>query len=438
MKAIAKKEYLAPDFWLGIFWGSPTRKRLSGNFLSLAFLQAANYILPLITLPYLVRVLGPEKFGLTAFVQAFINYFVIFTDYGFNLSATKNIAVHRGNKQESDKIFSSVITVKIIFGIISFIILSLFLLLIPKFGENWIIYIFAFGTVVGNIIFPIWMFQGLEKLKHVAFLNIAAKLIFTVSIFFVVKDAADYIYVPLLNSLGYIFAGIISLCFLFIGFKIKFKIPTVGEIKAQLGDGWHVFISTVAVSLYTTSNSFILGLFTNNITVGYYSAAEKLIMAANGLLNPISQTIYPYISSLASKSKVAALNLVRRIAIIMGAATFILSLFIFICAPLIVDIILGDNYGSSVNVLRIMSFLPFMICLSNMFGIQIMLPFGFKKEFSAVIISAGIINISLALVLIPFLFQNGVALAWLITESLITISMFFCLKKKELNFSNAI
>jgi len=96
-----------------------------------------------------------------------------------------------------------------------------------------------------------------------------------------------------------------------------------------------------------------------------------------------------------------------------------------------VDIILGDNYGSSVNVLRIMSFLPFMICLSNMFGIQIMLPFGFKKEFSAVIISAGIINISLALVLIPFLFQNGVALAWLITESFITISMFFCLKKKN-------
>jgi len=128
----------------------------------------------------------------------------------------------------------------------------------------------------------------------------------------VVKDAADYIYVPLLNSLGYIFAGIISLCFLFIGFKIKFKIPTVGEIKAQLGDGWHVFISTVAVSLYTTSNSFILGLFTNNITVGYYSAAEKLIMAANGLLNPISQTIYPYISNMVVNSREAAVDFIKK------------------------------------------------------------------------------------------------------------------------------
>jgi len=149
VKLKLKKEHFSPGFWKTIFWGSPTRKKLSGNFFSLSVLQVANYLLPLITLPYLVRVLGPANFGLVAFAQVFINYFVILTDYGFNLSATRSISINRDSKEKISKIFSSVMAVKLLFALTSAAILSLALLFIPRFNNNWVIYIYAFGNGVG-------------------------------------------------------------------------------------------------------------------------------------------------------------------------------------------------------------------------------------------------------------------------------------------------
>ncbi|SNR60922.1 flippase [Desulfurobacterium atlanticum] len=409
---------------------TPEKKRLLENFISLSFLQGANYILPLITLPYLVRVLGPEKFGLIAFAQAFIQYFNILTDYGFNLSATREISIHRENKEKIAEIFSSVMIIKFALLILSFIIMTIIVFSFEKFRKDWLVYYLTFGMVVGQVLFPIWFFQGMERMKYITFLNITAKLIFTVAIFIFVHKVSDYFYVPLLNSLGFCIAGILALWIIFRNFNLSFKVPKFITIKYQLKEGWYIFISTVAISLYTISNTFILGLFTNNTVVGYYSAAEKIVKAVQGLLAPLSQTIYPYISKLVKESEEKGLKFIQKVTFIIGGISFLLSLILFFFADLIVKILLGNKYEASIVVLRILAFLPFIIALSNIFGIQTMLTFNYKKAFSKILITASIINIFLAFVLVPLYQHIGISFAVLISEIFVTVSMFSYLQKK--------
>jgi PST family polysaccharide transporter len=303
---------------------------------------------------------------------------------------------------------------------------------VPKFRSDWIIYLFAFGTVMGGALLPIWFFQGMEKMKYITFLNISAKLIFTISIFVFIKDAKDYIYVPLLNSLGFLTAGISGLWIVRKNFKVRFSRQNFKSIKYQLKEGWHIFISGVSVSLYTTSNIFILGLFTNNTIVGYYSAGERLIRAVQKLLAPLSSAVYPYVSKLAGESRENALRFIRKLIIVIGSGSFIVSLAIFLSAPFIVNTILGRQYQESIIVLRILAFLPFLASLTTLFGTQTMLPFNLKSALSKIFISAGILNVTLALILTPIYKHIGMSIAVLFTEIFVMAVMFFYLKHKRL------
>ena len=265
------------------------KKILLSNFFSLSILQAFTYILPLLTLPYLVRVLGVEKFGLVMFAQAFITFFNILVDYGFNLSATKEISIHRENKDKVTEIFSSVITIKVIMIFIAFMILTTVVFSIERFSLDWELYYLSFLPVVGNSMFPIWYFQGMEKMKYITIVNITSKLLFTILIFIVIQKPDDYIYIPLLNGIGAGVGGIISLWILSREFSQVFICPSIKIIKKELHRSSEFFLSRLASTVYNSMNIVILGYFTNNAIVGYYSIADKLYQAIKSLYTPIWQ-----------------------------------------------------------------------------------------------------------------------------------------------------
>lgn len=275
---------------------SEDKKRLLGNFLSLSGLQVFTYILPLITLPYLVRVLGVEKYGLVMFAQSFIMFFNILVDYGFSLSATREIAVNRDNKAKVTEIYSSVMTIKVLLLGASFAILSGIVFSVEKFTPDATLYLLTFLMVVGQALFPIWYFQGMERMKYITIINILSRVVFTVAIFVFVHNENDYVLVPVFNGLGACIGSVYALWLIRTSFQQRFEFQSLKNIKLHFKDSTQFFLSRVAVSLYTSANAFVLGIFTNNAMVGYYSIAEKLYQAIQGIYGPINQTLYPYVA----------------------------------------------------------------------------------------------------------------------------------------------
>jgi polysaccharide transporter, PST family len=300
------------------------KKRLFGNFASLSLLQGTNLLLPLITFPYLVRILGIEKFGLVAFALATVAYFEILTDYGFDLSATRQVSIHRDDRLKLTSIYNSVLIIKGLLSVLSFLLLTILVFSFQKFSVHFLVYYLTFGRVLGKSIFPVWFFQGMERMKFTTYLNILAKAIFTVAIFLFVKTEDDLLLVPAFNSLGFLAAGVVALVQIRFGFGIEFKAQPWSVIRDQLVDGWYIFLSRVYVNIYTTTNIFLLGVLTNNVVVGYYAVAAKIIEAITSLFIPANNTLYPYMSKLFHENAEKFYRLVKKVIVLYGVVAMLL------------------------------------------------------------------------------------------------------------------
>jgi PST family polysaccharide transporter len=282
-------------------------------------------------------------------------------------------------------------------------------------------------------LFPIWLFQGLERMKYIPLLSVTAKTLFIVATFLLVRHTTDYLYVPLLQSAGTILVGLAALGLALGKFRVRFQVPSVGVLARELVNGWHLFLSRMATTLYTTSNIVILGLMTDSTFVAYYVPGDKMVRAAaEGLQGPLSQAIFPHIGRLASQSRQAALRFTAKTAKIAGVLTLAISVALFVTAPYVGEIF-GKKFEAGIPVIRVLSPLPFVMCLSNIFGVQIMANFGLKRLLTRILTVAGVLNILLAVVLAGPLKHVGVAVAALTTEIVVTTVMFLALRRHGLN-----
>ena len=274
-----------------------SHRQIVENFFSLSILNGLNILLPLITLPYLVRVLGPEKYGTVSFVLVVIQYITLLSNYGFTYSATRLISQNRNDLNKVSVYFNSIIHIKIFISLVILLILMICVFYIPKLQKEYILYLMGAGIVFGDVLNPTWLFQGMEKMKYLTLTNFISKITFTILTFFVIKQVSDYPYVCLLTSIGYLFSGIFSTFFAFYIFKIRLLLPKREDYIFQLTEGWYIFVSTLGMNLYRNTNIFILGILTKDSIVGLYSAAEKLVRALQTPVTPVSEALYPYFSN---------------------------------------------------------------------------------------------------------------------------------------------
>ena len=400
-------------------------KIIASNYISLSILQIANYLLPLIVLPYLVRVLGTEKFGLIIFAQALATFLTVFTDFGFNISGTREISLNKKDKKKISGVFWSIMTIKFFLTIIALIILVLIVRNFNRFEVEEDVYFLSFGIVIGQAIFPQWFFQGIEKMKIVTLVNIFAKVIFTVLVFVLVKEETEYLYVPLFNSLGYIIAGIAGL---FISLRyVQFQKPNFNLIKKLFTESTSLFVSNLATMLYTYGNVFILGIFTGNTMVGIYSSMEKLILAIKNIYTPFYQAIYPWLSKQSNQIKITTIAKIKPvIAIVGGFAT----IFILLFGKKILDIIYDDTLISSyVYIFKILAIISLFSGISMMYNTLFFPSIKKYKTRMYILISAGIYNLILSFILVPLYGISGTAITVVSTELLLLFLGSFYYKK---------
>ncbi|UCG60515.1 MAG: oligosaccharide flippase family protein [Candidatus Zixiibacteriota bacterium] len=400
--------------------------RLAENYVSLSALQVVNYLLPLVTLPYLVRVLGVEVYGLVMFAHAFIQYFVVLTDYGFNLSATREIAVNRDDPDKVAAIFNGVMIIKSLLLLAGLLLLVALLVIVPKFQKDYLIFLITYGIVAGQVLFPVWFFQGMEKMKYITMLNITAKVIFTVTLFIFVRNRDDYLLVPLLNSAGFIVAGCLSIWIVFRRFKVKPILPRMPQLIGQLRQSGQFFLSRVSVSLYTSSNTFILGLLVGNTAAGYYAAAEQLYKGMQGVFVPLANALYPFVS------KERNIALFRKIYVGAMSAASVIAAIAFAFSGPITSLIFGAGFEPAADLLRLFALLILINVASVLIGYPFLAALDHSRYANFSVVAGSICHVLLLLIAIPFINIYWVAIITIITESIVLAIRAYGVRKYHL------
>lgn len=394
---------------------------VASNFGYLSLIQVAGYVFPLITMPYLARVIGTVGFGKIAFANAVLVWIQTVADWGFNYTATRDVAQNRENKDQVSKIFSNVLWARIFLSLVSGLILSVLIVTIPVFRQNALILVISYFLIPGHILFPDWFFQAIEKMKYTAILNLLAKSFFTIMVFVVIRKESDYYLQPLLTTLGYIICGIIALYLILKKWHYQIYRPDVKSIVCTIKGSADVFINNLMPNLYNSFSVLLLGFFGGAVPNGIYEGGNKFSTIMYQFQLVLSRAFYPFLSRRPDKHNLFAF--------INVGAGIMSAVLLFAFAPLIIHVMLGPGFEESVAVLRILSVSLIFLALNNTYGTNYLIIYHHEKSLRNITLIASLIGMGVAVPLVYNLSYIGASLTILISRGLLGILSWLCAKQ---------
>ena len=410
-------------------------KRIVKNMTALGVLQIANYLIPLLVLPVVSRVLGATLFGSVGYAQNIISYLTLLVNFGFEYSATRQIALAGDDKEKKRQLFWAVITAKTGLLVLSFVILALLPLFVERVACDPQLYIYTALTNIGIVFFPTWYLQGEQQMDKMAWANFFMKLLGALLVIAIVREASMYRWYPLLLSVSSIFVGIGAMIYVVRHFEIGRYVCTREAMKEVLQAGAPIFINNVFVSLYTTINMTLLGGFATDEMIGYFSAAQRLIIALNMVVVlPVSTAVYPEMSRRFEASRAEGMQFFKRVLVYAGLAAAVVSLGTFGIAPIAIPIIYGAGYETAIEVLRWLSPLPFLVMVATLLTVQGLYGMGLQKWAPWVGMMLAVLCISLNLWLLPHLGVRAVCIGWNAAElaECLIVGIILLLHKRKL------
>ena len=396
-------------------------KTIASNLGYLTLMQVANYVFPFITLPYLARVLGVDKFGVLAIGAAVVSYFQSITDYGFNYTAVKKIARCKDDVEKTSQIVSSTICAKILLMCLCALILALCITFVPYFQQYKAVIVATFLLIPGNILFADWFFQAVEDMKYITLLSVISKFVFTVLVFVIVKKPQDYLYQPLLIAAGYMVSAIVGTCIMTTKFKVRLYVPSILEIMQEVKEGFNMFVALFLPTIYTNLNVLILGGYNGDKATGIYSGATKFTSLAYNLFMLVSRAVYPYFARQLDKHTIYARMSFVFSVLLSGA-------FVILAKPLVL-LLLGPEFEETIVVLRIVALTPIAMSITNSYGVNYLVLKGKEVYMRNIVVVITLVGVILGVYGAIRYSYIGVAVASLVTQSIRAFMIYISAKR---------
>lgn len=407
------------------------------NFFYSSVLTTANYLFPMLTYPYVARVLGVDKIGLCNFADSIISYFLLFSMMGIGTVGIREIAKYRGNQEKLDQAYSSLFTLNSITTVIAVIALLIATYCVPQlYANKELMFVGAVRLLVSYLQIE-WLFKGLEDFKYITVRTLTIKVFYVIGVFLFVRTKNDYVIYFALYTLMVAVNAIINVWYArhFVHFVVK-RISISPFIKSFVILGIYMFLT----SLYGTFNVAFLGFTSNETQVGYYTTATKLYTILLSLFSAFTGVMMPRMSSLLAEGKKDEFkNLLHRSVNILMMFSTPLVFFSIVFAPQIIGIISGKGYEGAILPMRIAMPLMLIIGYEQILVIQTLMPL--KKD-RAILINSAIgaaTGLLLNIIIVPYLQSVGSSIVWFLSECMVLISaQYFVTKYVGLRFPFAL
>ncbi|KXB79925.1 polysaccharide biosynthesis protein [Prevotella sp. DNF00663] len=395
-------------------------KTVFANFGYLSLLQIAGYVFPLITMPYLARVIGADGVGKIAFASAIVVWIQTISDWGFNLIATRDVAQNRADKEKVSRIFSNVLWARCLLTLFSGLLLLIAVLAVPYLRENADIIFVTFLLVPGYILFPEWFFQAIERMKYTTIFNLLIKLIFTISVFIFIHEREDYLIQPLLTTIGYLLCGIGALYLILMKWGYTLYSPQWGELTRTIKGSTDVFINNLMPNLYNSFSVMLLGFFGGATANGLYDGGNKFPTIFYNFQSVLSRAFYPFLSRRLDKhSFYAKLNI--------GLA-LIGSIFLIAISPFVIKVMLGDEFEKSVIVMQILSFSVIFLAMDYTYGTNFLILNHKEKPLRNLTFVSSILGMSVSIPLVYYFSYIGAAITVLLCRGVLGVGTYILAK----------
>jgi PST family polysaccharide transporter len=381
--------------------------------------QAVGLLVPLVTVPYLARVLRPEGWAPVLAAQALGNWLILMLEYGFDLSGTRAVARVRHEPGALPGVVRGVQSAKLLLIPLATVVLIIAFVTVPALRAHraFLPWTLAFAILRG--LNPFWYFQGIERVHGAAVVEAVSRALAAAGVFVVVRSAADGWRVLALQA---VFAAVsLTVLTTWMARDTALLRPAIKDAVTALRESWTIFAYRAAGGLYNQASALILGLIGSLLAVATFGGAERIVRAAISLLQPLTQAFLPRVSSLRATNPAMALQLIDRCLIGVGLFGAAMGVAALAGAPILVRALLGPGYEAAVPLMRVLAVLPPVVAVNTVLGLYWAVPFGHERAVLNAVIAAALANIVLVWLLVPRWGALGMCAAVVASEVLVTI-----------------